>query len=135
MTGLLDINVILDVLLARQPFEVEATAIWKACDEGRFKGHVSAVSFPIIFYIVRKAAGLDRAKECVRVCLDAFIVAPVTRDIIEAASALPGSDFEDNVQIACAIGAGLDIIVTRDPKGLKNARVPALSPAELLMKL
>jgi hypothetical protein len=48
---------------------------------------------------------------------------------------LPGNDFEDNVQIACAVIAGLDAIVTRDPKGFAGSPVLVLTPAELLARL
>jgi hypothetical protein len=47
----------------------------------------------------------------------------------------PGSDFEDNLQIACAVKAGLDAIVTRNPKDFADSPVPVLTPAELLALL
>lgn len=54
MKGLIDTNVVLDVLLARSPWVTHASALWKACDEGRFTGYLSAISPPTIFYIIRK---------------------------------------------------------------------------------
>ena len=44
----------------------------------------------------------------------------------------PGNDFEDNVQIACAILSNLDGIVTRDIKGFKNSLVPVLDTESAL---
>jgi predicted nucleic acid-binding protein len=38
MTALLDTNIVLDVLLDRQPFVVESKAVWQACDAGRLTG-------------------------------------------------------------------------------------------------
>ena len=135
MKGLIDTNVVLDVLLARSPWVTHASALWKACDEGRFTGYLSAISPPTIFYIIRKAAGADKAREAIHVCLLAFEVCAVDRGSLEEALMLSGADFEDNIQISCAIAANLDVIVSRDPRGLANARIPVLNPEEMLLRL
>ena len=44
-------------------------------------------------------------------------------------------DLEDDLQIRCAEGAGVDYIITRDPKGFKTSNVPSLSPEEFLQML
>jgi len=43
-------------------------------------------------------------------------------------------DLEDNLQGLCAAEAGADLIVTRNVKDFKNSPVPALTPADFLMK-
>jgi hypothetical protein len=48
---------------------------------------------------------------------------------------LLGNDFEDNLQIACASLANLDLILTRDKNGFKDATIPVLSPDELVIQL
>ena len=48
---------------------------------------------------------------------------------------MPGSDFEDNLQIAFAMEAGLDAIVTRDLKGFVGSPVAVMTPAELLARI
>jgi hypothetical protein len=57
------------------------------------------------------------------------------RTTLECARALAGSDFEDNLQLACAMEAQMDRLVTRDPSGYPAAAVPALTPAQLLAQL
>jgi hypothetical protein len=47
-------------------------------------------------------------------------------------SARDGSDFEDNLHIACAMEARLDASVTRNPKDFDGSPIPVLTPAELL---
>ena len=54
---------------------------------------------------------------------------------MEDADALPGSDFEDNLQIACARLAGVDAIVTRDAAGFRSTGIPALTPAEVVARI
>ena len=70
-----------------------------------------------------------------RMCLATLEVVPVGRHELERADAMPGSDLEDNVSLACALAASLDAIVTRDPTGFAGSPIPVLSPAELLALL
>lgn len=88
-----------------------------------------------IFYIARRLVTLETARAAVRICLDAFEICPVGQQALEQAETLSGSDFEDNVQIACADIVGLDAIVTRDKRGFQSATIPVLTPAELLAQL
>jgi hypothetical protein len=96
---------------------------------------VAAFSIPTIFYIVRKQTDLGRAERAVDDCLASLTIVSVDRPELESARALPGSDFEDNLQIACAEQAQVDAIVTRDPLGFSHSPIPALSPADLLARL
>jgi predicted nucleic acid-binding protein len=59
----------------------------------------------------------------------------VDRVALEAAHAMTGSDFEDNLQIACAVQAGADAIVTRDAQGFRGAPLPVLAPADLMAQV
>ena len=135
MNILLDINVVLDVLLNRAPWVSESSAVWDAHRDGRFSAHVAAFSLPTIFYIVCKHNDLAKAHDAVRVCLETLEIAPVVRSTLELARSQPLSDYEDNLQIACAIEAQLDAIVTRDPAGFAQSPVPVMTPAELLKRL
>ncbi len=135
MKVLLDTNILLDVLLDRQPWVTEASAVWAACDRGQLAGHVSASAITDIFYIARRAVGLPTAHTAIELCLEAFNVCAVNRQTLERALALPGDDFEDNVQIACAMLDGLDALVTRDKNDYAAPPIHALTPAELLSRL
>jgi predicted nucleic acid-binding protein len=94
---LFDTNVVLDALLKRAPWEADAAACWKAIDDGRILGCITASSLTDIFYIARKQSGQAVAFDAVRVCLDAFAICQVDRRALEEALDLPGNDFEDNV--------------------------------------
>jgi predicted nucleic acid-binding protein len=135
MTVLLDNNVLLDVLLDRHPFVENSRKVWNACDVGRIQGVISAVVPPTIFYVAEKILGPAKARECVKTCLGAFSVVPVTRRVLDAALLLQGADYEDNLQIVCAVSLSLDAICTRDEFGFKESTIPVLSPSELLLKI
>jgi predicted nucleic acid-binding protein len=130
MRVLLDANVVLDVLLSREPWLDDAQALWLAADEGQLSGYLSAASLTDIYYVARRLADVLRARHAIKLCLDAFEVLPVDRAALERAQQLTGTDFEDNVQIACAEAAALDAIVTRDTHGYADSTVTVMSPRE-----
>ena len=135
MRVLLDTNMVLDVLLKREPWAAEARAVWKASDDGRITGYILASALTDIFYIARKQGGLEAARTAVHTCLEAFEICAVDRQTLEQAEALPGNDFEDNLQIAGASIAGLDAIVTRNTTDFEGATLLILTPGELSAQL
>ena len=62
-------------------------------------------------------------------------VCAVNQDILKTALALNLDDFEDAVQLACAMNENLDAIITRDLQGFVNSPISILSPGELLASL
>lgn len=68
-------------------------------------------------------------------CLRSLGIVSVDRTTLEMAATLNGSDFEDNLHIACAVQASLDAIVTRNRKDFAGSPAPVLTPAELLALL
>lgn len=135
MRVLFDTNVVLDVLLNRDPWVAQSSAVWQANDEGHVVGYIAACAIADIFYIARRLTTLETARAAVRICLEAFQVCVVDLRTLEQAEALPGSDFEDNLQLACASLASLDAIVTRDTSGFQASAMHILTPAELLTEL
>lgn len=118
MRVLFDTNVVLDLLLDREPFGADATELAAT-----------------IHYLVTKARGGERARSHVRSLLQIFEVAPVTRPVLEAALELPCPDFEDAVLHEAAREVGAAAIVTRDPADFPPAGLAVFSPRELLAAL
>ena len=133
--ALVDTNIILDVLLARQPWIEDSAALWQAHEDGRLNAAIAATILTNVFYVVRRNAGLERAHQSVRLCLATFEIVAVDGDALGHAATLTGNDFEDNVLIACAARAGVDMIVTRDTTGFVGAPMAVLTPAETLARL
>lgn len=133
--ALLDTNVILDALLERSPWETDAGAIMQADLDGQFVAYVTATSLTDIFYVTRRQAGRERAWELVQATLNQLSIISVGGDELEAAVMLQGNDFEDNLQIACAMSLQLDFIITRDSSGFTGSPMPVLTPQQLLSRL
>ncbi|MCB9432151.1 MAG: PIN domain-containing protein [Ardenticatenaceae bacterium] len=132
MKVLLDTNVILDVVFRREEWLEVSGGVWQAHVDGYLEGFVTATTVTDIFYVVRRYATLEKAREVVTGILHTLAVVAVDQATLFYANQLSGSDFEDNVQMACVVQAGLEAIVTRDKKGFKLATVPVYAPAELL---
>jgi len=66
--------------------------------------------------------------------LTVMAVCPVNRAILESAFASGLADFEDAIQIACAVSQGVEAILTRDKQGFVSSSVPVLSIRECLQQ-
>ncbi len=117
---LVDTNVVLDVLLDPQPHAEPSVAIWTFVEAGRCEGFLAAHAITTIHYLVRKELGVIRTKQLITLILRVFRVAPVDGPVIEQALRLPLVHFEDAVTAAAALASECELIVTRDPKGLKG---------------
>lgn len=132
MRVLLDLNVLIDFLLKRQPWCVEADAIWNATHEGRLTSFVSAASLTTVFYLARKTGSHEFALNTVRLTVETLGVAPIDVDTVNVALTMVGKDFEDNVQIACAIRSDVDAIITRNPADFTASPIRVMSPTEIV---
>src|ERR1039457_4977678 len=128
---LFDTNVVLDVLLDRQPYVEASAAAWRAVETGIAEGMLAAHAVTTIHYLLRKEMGNVKARRIVAAILRVFGVAAVDGAAIQEALQLPFTDFEDAVTAAAARLAGCECIVTRDPKGFRGSPVRALTPEAL----
>src|SRR3954451_2957296 len=98
LRALFDTNVVLDWLLDRASWAAAAQPLWDARDAGQVIAYLPASTFTDIFYIVRRAADIPTAFVAVDRLLTAFGVLTIDAPLLQQARALPGNDFEDNVQ-------------------------------------
>lgn len=54
MKVLIDTNILLDVLVKREPHYLDASKIWTFIREQIIEGHISAISVNNLYYIVRR---------------------------------------------------------------------------------
>ncbi|MBK8798862.1 PIN domain-containing protein [Caldilinea sp.] len=135
MRILIDTNILLDVLLNREPWVAEAAMLWAACENGQATGYICASSFTDIFYIAHRLTDIEHARKAVRLCLGTFEVCAIDKSTLESADLLAGSDFEDNLQIACAIQYHLNAIVSRDLNDFKDVPVLTITPSTALQRI
>jgi predicted nucleic acid-binding protein len=129
---LLDINVVLDVVLAREPWAADSARLLAAVERGDHEGWVAAHTVTTVHYLVARARGRKAAALAVADLLDVVGVAAVGADEIRRALLMDLPDFEDGVQAACAQKVVADALVTRDAKGFGDLDLTVLGPGAAL---
>ncbi|MDQ7033117.1 MAG: PIN domain-containing protein [Desulfonauticus sp.] len=130
-----DTNVILDVLLEREPFVRDALYLLSKVEYSEVTGFICATTVTTIHYLLSKALGVQKATLHIKTLLSLFEIAPVNRVVLEEAIDSKFSDFEDAVLHASALTVGADCIVTRDYSGFKKSQIPVYTPDELVSAL
>jgi predicted nucleic acid-binding protein len=120
--ALIDTNIVLDALAAREPFRAEAERIFTLAAEEKFQAFVTANSVTDIYYLVRKNASDAAAREALRNLLQLFAVVDIRGEDCEIALESPIDDYEDALIAVCASNIDADCIITRDEGFL---RVPS----------
>lgn len=131
MRALFDTNVVLDVLLAREPHALPAARLLAAVVDGGLEGVLCATSITTLHYLASKAAGPRVAHNLLGVSLGMFEIAPVNDVVLRRAFGGGGPDFEDQVIAEAAAATKVNVIVTRDAAGFRHATTPVMSPEEL----
>jgi predicted nucleic acid-binding protein len=62
---LIDTNVVLDLLLEREPFVENAFALFEKIEQGNLEGYIAATTITNIFYIIRKTEGREVALDAI----------------------------------------------------------------------
>lgn len=133
MKILVDTNVILDVLLNREPFAQNSSAVLKLCETPSFQGYITATTITDIYYILCKnIADKSTLYNALEKLLSIVEICDVTKHNIFNALKLRESDFEDAIQSDCAKSIGVDYIVTRNTEDFKNSKVKGITPSDYL---
>lgn len=135
MKVLFDTNIVLDVLLGREPYLNNAIALFDAVEKQVIQGYLCATTITTIDYLATKALGKVDSKIAVGKLLELFVIAEVNRRTLVAALLSDFADFEDAVLFHAGVDAGVDSVVTRNGKDFKTGSVPIYSPDDLLQRI
>lgn len=127
-----DSDVLIDVLAQRQPFVIASAQALDKVTRPQVQGYVSGHAVTNIFYILRRQANVQIARELLSRLLQHIQIASVTDSIIRAALQNPITDFEDAVTSEAANAVGVEVIVTRNKSDFAASPVPAVLPEEFL---
>jgi len=127
-----DTNIILDVLLIREPYAQLSMNLFDAVVSQKIEGYLCATTITAIDYLVSKQHGKQKTRALIAGLLDLFRVAEVNQFILEQASISDFSDFEDAVLYQSGVFIKADGFVTRNIKDFKMAALPIYSPEALV---
>lgn len=135
MRWLLDVNVILDVLADREPWADASAQVLGLVERDEATGFVAAHTVTTLYYLLSTYRTPEVARRKTRVLLQLLTVAPVDEERLLHALDLPLADYEDAVQVACAVREDVDLIVTRNEADFRGIDLEVLSPVELLARM
>ena len=133
MKALFDTNVILDLLLDREPFSGDAARCLSRVEAGEIEGWLCASTVTTLYYLVKKSAGARKARESITLLLSLFEIAPVNKIALQGALQMPFKDFEDAVLHEAARLVNVDVIVTRNTVDFKHSSILVRLPVEFAM--
>ena len=134
MKILIDTNIVLDVMLRREPFYKMSLEILSLAKKDDVEEYVSASAITDIYYLAYRQLGdKEMVKKLMKELLTVVSVASVTEQEIENALYLEWNDFEDSVQYSVAFLQEMEGIVTRNPNDYKEAIIKIWKPEELLL--
>ena len=139
MRVFLDTNILLDLLLERDGYQISAS-LFEGQDQDRWKLCVSIFTMVNAAYVYRKGAGIVDVVPNMKYLSMLLEVLPMSQNTLETGLYLHGKDFEDILQYVCAAEGGCDAIITRNAKdfvindGLKEVpcSIPVYTPEEFL---
>ena len=125
---LYDINVLLDVLLKREPCLADSASALDAVGQGQVEGYIAGHAVTTLFYLLQRELGIAKSRQVLAGFLTKMRVAPVTDAGIRQALNNSFKDFEDGVTYAAAQEAEVSVIVTRNVNDFTKGIIPAVLP-------
>lgn len=136
MVILVDTNIVLDVLLKREPYRTNAEIILSKCADRQIIGYLAAHTIPNLFYILRKRYTQQERRKLIKNLCSIFRISDLNLDrILSAVGNDDFTEFEDCLQEECAVNVMADYIVTRNPKDFEKSRVKIIDPEGFILLL
>jgi predicted nucleic acid-binding protein len=126
--ALFDTNVILDVLLRREPHFAASAAALDVVARGGVEGYLAGHAVTTVAYLLQRQLGAVGSRAVLADLLSQLRVAPVTDGVVRRALVSPLRDFEDAVCDAAAGEADAELIVTRNDADFGGSAVAAVLP-------
>ena len=134
MKVLIDTNVIMDVLLARQPHFEFSQRCAKICGE-QLIGYLTATQTKDIFYFLEKnKISAKKAKCIIKELSEEFAILDILAADVQNALASDMPDYEDALIAHCAARCSMDYIITRNTKDFSASPVAAILPKDFLVR-
>ena len=129
---IIDTNVVLDVLLKREPFVKAAVDVFCLVEDSLIDAFLCATTITTIDYLLTQSLPALKARDALRKLISLFEIAAVNRPVIERALASRIHDFEDAVLDEAAQMAGAESIITRNTKHFTGSTLKVFDPNEFL---
>lgn len=110
-----DTNIILDLIQERPGFDAIARILQKQ-ENGDIQVCLSVLSMANVAYVLRKTLPHSLIVPTLKQISSVMEVIPMDDSQFQQALMLSGPDFEDIMQLTCAIAGGCQVIITHNPR-------------------
>jgi len=124
---LVDTNIIIDLLTKRKEFYIPASELFTLADKKEIELAISSLSIANTFCLLSKELNDKKSKEILRKFKLIVKVLPMDDKIIDLSLNSDFKDFEDAIQYYTALENNLEIIITRNLKDFKLAKIPVMT--------
>lgn len=131
----IDTNIVLD-LLAKRPDYASAAKLFTLADQGKLELSVSSLTFANTHYILVKHEGKEKTLKILRDLELVVNIIDLSGKVVRLAlNDKDFTDFEDGLQYYSALENGMEVIITRNQKDFKHAKLPVMNAGQFLKTL
>jgi predicted nucleic acid-binding protein len=130
MKVLFDTNVILDVLIKREPFYRYSAACMASVEKGTSEGWICSTTVTTVAYLLGKELSGKTAIKHIDSLLTLFNVSILNKQVLFDALHSGFIDYEDSVLHQSAVTSTLDGIISRNKKDFKQSKLSVYTPKE-----
>lgn len=130
MDLLIDTNVILDMVLKRERYQL-TVLLFKTIDNIGARAYITATTVTDLFYIIqRQTHNAERTYAIMRNIFKVVSVVSVTYEDVQAAFQREWKDFEDSIQYTTAQNNQMDYVITSNIKDFEDNEGIVLLPEQ-----
>ena len=127
-----DSDIVLDVLCKRDPYYEYAAKIFSLADMKKLTVYTTSLVVANVYYILRKAIGIEKSKEALRKLRLLVKIISVEEREVDLALNSSFSDFEDALQYYTAVKHGMETLLTRNIKDYKERDLIIQTPEQFI---
>jgi len=135
ITLFVDSDILLDIILLRQPFFGASAEILELPNNNLFKCIASVHSILNVHYSAKKMHGEQTTRLALKTLMEKLSLVAENDTLIHEALDSAFTDFEDAVQYYAAQSADANYIITRNIKDYKHSTIPVLTAEQFLQTL
>ncbi len=124
---LVDTDVIYDLLAKREPYYTFAARLFTKADHNKVKLFISALTIANMHYMLSRLKSDKEARKILNQFKVLVSIIPLDQKILELSLNSDFKDFEDAIQYYSAIENKVEILLTRNLKDYKKARIPVMT--------
>ncbi|MGI5101088.1 type II toxin-antitoxin system VapC family toxin [Treponema vincentii] len=127
-----DSVIVLDVLCKRDPYYEYAAKVFSLADMKKLTVYTTSLVVANVYYILRKAIGIEKSKEALRKLRLLVKIISVEEREVDLALNSSFSDFEDALQYYTAVKHGMETLLTRNIKDYKERDLIIQTPEQFI---